>query len=244
MNELIKITEKDGKQLVSARELYKTLGYADGQFSRWGKANISENPFAIEGEDYTGFDTAVEGNLVVDYALVIPFAKKISMMAKTEVGDKIRDYFLECERTSKGLVLSSYQIEDPIKRAEKWIEEQKEKQQLQIELKENEPKVLFANAVIGSKSSCLIGELAKIITQNGYEIGQNRLFQWMRDNKYLGTRGENYNIPLQQFVEQGLFELKKGVRSGNDGVLHTTITVKCSGKGQSYFINKFLGNNK
>lgn len=123
-------------------------------------------------------------------------------------------------------------------------EEQAKRIEAESQIKENEPKVLFANAVIGSKSSCLIGELAKIITQNGYEIGQNRLFQWMRDNKYLGTRGENYNIPLQQFVEQGLFELKKGVRSGNDGVLHTTITVKCSGKGQSYFINKFLGNNK
>lgn len=123
-------------------------------------------------------------------------------------------------------------------------EEQAKRIEAESQIRENEPKVLFANAVIGSKSSCLIGELAKIITQNGYEIGQNRLFQWMRDNKYLGTRGENYNIPLQQFVEQGLFELKKGIRSGNDGVLHTTITVKCSGKGQSYFINKFLGNNK
>lgn len=111
---------------------------------------------------------------------------------------------------------------------------------LETEREQDKPKVAFANAIEASKSSCLIGELAKILTQNGYTIGQNRLFEWMRTNGYLGTKGERYNIPNQQYVEQGLFELKKGVRSGNDGVMHTTITPKITGKGQSYFINKFL----
>lgn len=105
------------------------------------------------------------------------------------------------------------------------------------------PKVLFADAVVGSKSTCLIGELAKIISQNGYPIGQNRLFQWLRENGYLGKHGERYNIPNQQYVEMGLFELKKGVRSGNDGVMKVTMTTKVTGKGQSYFINKFLNRN-
>lgn len=104
----------------------------------------------------------------------------------------------------------------------------------------NAPKVNFANAIVGCKSSCLIGELAKIITQNGTQIGQNRLFQWLRDNGYLGTKGERYNIPNQKYVEQGLFEVKKGVRSGNDGVMITTTTTKITGKGQLYFVNKFL----
>lgn len=103
------------------------------------------------------------------------------------------------------------------------------------------PKVAFANAIIVSKSSCLIGELAKLLTQNGYEIGQNQLFAWMRDNGYLGTKGERRNIPNQRYVEQGLFELKKGVRSGSDGVMKTTITPKVTVKGQEYFINKFIG---
>lgn len=111
---------------------------------------------------------------------------------------------------------------------------------LETEREQDKPKVAFANAIEVSKSSCLIGELAKILTQNGYTIGQNRLFEWMRSHGYLGTKGERYNIPNQQYVEQGLFELKKGVRSGNDGVMHTTITPKITGKGQSYFINKFL----
>lgn len=119
-------------------------------------------------------------------------------------------------------------------------EERQLRQIAEAKIKEDAPKVLFADAVVGSKSTCLIGELAKIISQNGYPIGQNRLFQWMRENGYLGKHGERYNIPNQQYVEMGLFELKKGVRSGNDGVMKVTMTTKVTGKGQSYFINKFL----
>ena len=109
------------------------------------------------------------------------------------------------------------------------------------EIAHNAPKVAFANAIIGSQKSCLVGELAKLLTQNGCKIGQNRLFEWLRKNSYLGTKGERYNIPNQQYIEQGLFELKKGVRSGNDGVMINTITTKVTPKGQQYFVSKFLG---
>lgn len=119
-------------------------------------------------------------------------------------------------------------------------EERQLRQIAEAKIEADAPKVLFADAVVGSKSTCLIGELAKIISQNGYPIGQNRLFQWLRENGYLGKHGERYNIPNQQYVEMGLFELKKGVRSGNDGVMKVTMTTKVTGKGQQYFINKFL----
>lgn len=126
------------------------------------------------------------------------------------------------------------------------IQQEEEMEVLRLEnkkkeetLKEQKPKVVFAEAIVGSKSSCLIGELAKIITQNGYEIGQNRLFAWMRMNHYLGTVGEYYNIPCQKYLEMGLFELKKNVHSQN-GQMVTTITPKVTGKGQQYFVNKFL----
>lgn len=119
-------------------------------------------------------------------------------------------------------------------------EERRLRQIAEAKIEADAPKVLFADAVVGSKSTCLIGELAKIISQNGYPIGQNRLFQWLRDNGYLGKHGERYNIPNQQYVEMGLFELKKGVRSGNDGVMKVTMTTKVTGKGQQYFINKFI----
>lgn len=107
-----------------------------------------------------------------------------------------------------------------------------------------QPAVTFTQAVSGSASSCLIGELAKLINQNGYPIGERRLFKWLRENGYLGTKGERYNIPNQRYIEMGLFELKKGTRSGNNGVMHTTITSKVTGKGQVYFVNKFLTNKK
>ena len=101
------------------------------------------------------------------------------------------------------------------------------------------PKVLFADAVTGSKSTCLIGELAKIITQNGYKIGQNRLFEWMREYGYLGKSGEYYNIPNQRCMEMGLFDVKKTIHDEH-GVLVTKTTTKVTGKGQQYFINMFL----
>lgn len=113
-------------------------------------------------------------------------------------------------------------------------------QEQQAQLEAQAPKVLFTEAVMGSKTSCLIGELAKVITQNGYEIGERRLFKYLRENGYLGRKGERYNIPNQQYIEQGLFELKKGTRSGSNGVMHATITPKVTGKGQVYFVNKFL----
>lgn len=127
------------------------------------------------------------------------------------------------------------------------IKKEEEKEALLLEnqakeeiIKSQAPKVLFTEAVMGSQSSCLIGELAKIITQNGYQIGEKRLFNWLRENNYLGRKGERYNIPNQQYIEQGLFELKKGTRSGSNGIMHTTITPKITGKGQVYFVNKFL----
>ncbi len=109
-------------------------------------------------------------------------------------------------------------------------------------IEEQKPKVFFAQAVETSKSSCLIGELAKIIAQNGYPMGQNRLFRWLKDNKYLidNPGGENNNVPYQQYMERGYFELKKSVLTNPDGSQRITRTTKVTGKGQVYFVNKFL----
>lgn len=124
----------------------------------------------------------------------------------------------------------------------------KEEQQKRIEAErkvtEAAPAVAFTNAVQSANSPCLIGEPAKLIAQNGYSIGGKRSFAWTRDNGYPGKHGERYNIPNQQYVEQGLFELKKGVRSGSNGVLRTAITPKVTGKGRVYFVNKSLGNKE
>ena len=118
-----------------------------------------------------------------------------------------------------------------------------ENKQKQALIEEQKPKVVFADAVVGSTSSCLIGELAKILSQNGYETGEKRLFAWLRANHYLGSYGEYYNIPYQKYIEMGLFELKKNTHSQN-GIMITTATTKVTGKGQQYFINKFLGGHR
>lgn len=118
--------------------------------------------------------------------------------------------------------------------------EQEQRKQLQVENEQMKPKALFADAVSTSNSSILIGQLAKILRQNGVNIGQNRLFAWMRKNGYLGTRGSNRNIPTQRSMELGLFKTKETVINHSDGHTTVNITTKVTGKGQQYFINKFL----
>lgn len=113
--------------------------------------------------------------------------------------------------------------------------------ELQAKVEQDKPKVLFADAVTASHTSILIGDLAKLIRQNGFEIGQNRFFQWLRDNKYLCSNGERYNLPTQKSMEMGLFEVKESTINNPDGSIRTTRTTKVTGKGQAYFVNKFLG---
>jgi len=118
--------------------------------------------------------------------------------------------------------------------------ERAEKELAQSQVKEMAPKALFADAVSTSKRSCLIGELAKILRQNGIEIGQNRLFEWLRAKGYLGVRGEYRNLPTQRGIEMGLFEIKKTTINKPDGTVLVSNTTKVTGKGQIYFVNKFL----
>lgn len=192
-------------------------------------ANFGETPYihSQNGQTYRMYEMTKDGFsfLVMGYT--------------GEKAGKFKEDFITAFNKMEQIVKS--QIPQSFSEALKLAYEQSlkiEEQQKQLEAQA--PKVLFTEAVMGSSSSCLIGELAKIITQNGYEIGEKRLFKYMRENRYLGQKGERYNIPNQQYIEQGLFELKKGTRSGNNGVMHTTITPKVTGKGQVYFVNKFL----
>lgn len=114
----------------------------------------------------------------------------------------------------------------------------------QEQIAADKPKTIFADAVSASKTSILVGDLAKLICQNGYQIGQKRLFQWLRDNGYLIKNGNSKNMPMQRYVENGLFEIKESNVQNPDGSVRTTRTTKVTGKGQIYFINKFIGNKK
>ena len=120
------------------------------------------------------------------------------------------------------------------------VEQVERNEQLETVVQEQKPKVLFADAVSTSDTSILIGQLAKLITQNGHNIGQNRLFEWMRQNGYLGKSGQHYNEPTQYAMERGWFEVKERTVNNPDGSVRITRTTKVTGKGQVYFINKFL----
>lgn len=119
--------------------------------------------------------------------------------------------------------------------AKKTIEQQNE------QIKEMKPKAVFADAVAASHTSILIGDLAKLIKQNGVEIGQKRLFAWLRNNGYLiKQKGTSWNMPTQKSMKQGLFEVKESTSVNPDGSVRINRTTKVTGKGQQYFINKFL----
>ena len=128
------------------------------------------------------------------------------------------------------------------------LTEMKEEKQRRIvaeeKIKADRSKVLFAESVEVSKGSILVGDLAKLIKQNGYEIGQKRLFEWLRANGYLMKSGNSYNMPTQYSMELGPFEVKEHVINNPDGSVRVTRTPKVTGKGQRYFINKFLGDGE
>ena len=201
----------------------------------WAKQNFKH---FRENIDFTSVVTTTLVNNgaereLQDYALTIETAKRIAMMSGTDKGYEIRDYFIKVEQAWNS-------PEMVMKRALEIANKKVEK--LKLENQEMRPKALFADAVSTSNTSILIGQLAKILKQNGVDTGQNRLFTWLRDNGYLGKHGEGYNKPTQKSMELGLMEVKERTINNPDGSIRVTITTKVTGKGQQYFVNKFLGN--
>ena len=131
-----------------------------------------------------------------------------------------------------------------LKMADKTIEQLKtDNKALEQKIEQDKPKTIFADAVSTSHTSILIGDLAKLICQNGVQIGQKRLFEWMRQNNFLIKSGSSKNMPMQRYVEQGLFEIKESNVQNPDGSVRITKTTKVTGKGQIYFVNQFLRGN-
>lgn len=236
MRELIKITTNENVSVVSARELHKFLGVSE-RFSTWIDRQFQYG--FEEGNDYAGckeFNTLANQELQ-DYALKLDCAKEISMIQRSEKGKEARKYFIECEKKlknkfnlpttfSEALLLASKQAEK-IEKQNLLIENQKEV------IKKNEPKVTFANSVIGSTNSILIRQFAKDLCDDNFTIGQNKLFEWFRAKKYLNRDNE----PYQNYVDMGLFEvITRSVGSGYE--TFTTKTTKITGKGQVYFAKK------
>lgn len=182
-------------------------------------------------------------------------AKELCMIQRTDIGKRCRNYFIECEEQlkqyggfaipqtmSQALSLAAQQAEQ-IERQQALLEENRQviTQQEQT-ITEQRPKVLFADAVANSRKSILIGELAKILRQNGILTGQNRLFAWLREKGFLCAFGRNRNQPTQRAMEMGLFEIKKTTIQKPTGETLVSTTPMVTGHGQIYFINKFLDN--
>ncbi|WP_144781084.1 phage antirepressor KilAC domain-containing protein [Macrococcoides caseolyticum] len=235
MNQLVPIQENDnGEVVVSGRTLHKALEIKT-RYDNWFK-RMTEYGFE-ENIDYIATVqkwTTAQGNLTqhTDHIIKLDMAKEISMIQRSEPGKKARQYFIQVEKawnSPEMIMKRALQIAD------------KKIIALEEQIKLDKPKTIFADAVAASKTSILVGELAKLLKQNGVEIGQKRLFEYLRENGFLIKRkGTDYNMPTQYSMERGLFEIKETSITHSDGHVSISKTPKVTGKGQQYFINKFL----
>ncbi|EIB6790130.1 phage antirepressor KilAC domain-containing protein [Enterococcus faecalis] len=236
MNQLIKVTTNENdEQLVSARDLYGFLGIKK-RFSAWWK---QYDEMFIKEEDFTSVPggTPVSGGngniqYVSDYVLKLDVAKHISMLTKTEKGKEARKYFIQLEKFWNSPEMVT-------KRALKF--QQKKIEKLELENQELRPKALFADAVSASETSISVNDMAKILKQNGFDIGQNRLFDWLRKRGYLiKRRGTSFNVPTQRSMELKIFEIKETTIVHSNGQTSIKKTPKITGKGQRYILDKFF----
>jgi anti-repressor protein len=248
MEEIIKINYDAEQPTVSARELHEGLEIKTA-FKDWFP-RMAEYGFEI-GKDFNMLKNErvqIEGSRevkreIVDYQISVDMAKQICMIQRSEKGRQYRQYFLDLE---KAWNTPEQVMARALKMAGKTIDKLKSQNTVLLEdVQRMKPKEIFADAVATSHTSILIGDLAKLIKQNGVDIGQKRLFSWLRDNGYLIKRnGSEWNMPTQRSMEAGLFEVKESTVNNPDGSVRINKTTKVTGKGQQYFINKFLRREK
>jgi len=243
MNNLIPVNYDGEKQTVSGRSLHEFLEvgtHFKDWFPRMCEYGFTEgidfNPLKIEQVQIEGSREVTRAT--VDYQLTIEMAKELAMLQRTEKGKQARQYFIQLEKawnSPEALMARALKMADV-----KILEYKNAVFQLEGKIEAQRPKVIFAEALEVSNNTILIGELAKILRQNGVEIGQNRLFEKLREDGYLIQRkGESFNQPTQRSMELGLLEIRKRTINNPDGSVRATTTTKVSGKGQIYFVNKF-----
>ena len=234
MNEVITVTLNDNHEpVVSGRQLHEALEvktkYADW-FNRMIDYGFAENQdfLLLKNEQQTGRG----GHNKVDHIIKLDMAKEIAMIQRTERGKQVRQYFIQVEK--------DFNSPEKIMARALLMADQKV-HKLEAKIEADRPKVLFAEAVSASHTSILVGELAKLLKQNGVDIGATRLFSWLRAHGYLIKRnGRDWNMPTQKSVEMGLVRVKETSITHADGHITVSKTPLVTGKGQQYFINKFL----
>lgn len=238
----IRTVEKDGEPWFVGKDVATVLGYTD---------TINAIKRHVDSEDKTGCQIATQFGIKETtilnesglYSLILssklPNAKKFKRWVTSVVLPSIRKHgaYMTDQTLEQALTSPDFLIQ----LATQLKEEKEQRKQLEAKVEQDKPKVLFADSVSASKSSILVGELAKILKQNGVDTGQLRLFAWLRENGYLIKReGSDYNMPTQKSAEMGLFEVKQTVITHSDGHITTNKTPKVTGKGQVYFVNKFM----
>ena len=244
MNELIQVNYDNDRPTVLARDLHEFLEVQTPYhkwFPRMCEYGFSENiDYMMMDKNVLRSDGTKMPQIQHDAQLTIEMAKEICMLQRNERGKQARQYFIQLEKdwNSPELVMAR-----ALKMANSRIGSLEERTiHLEQKIEQDKPKVLFADAVSTSQDTILIGDLAKVLRQNGVEMGQTRLFQWLRENGYLiKQKGSAYNMPTQKSMELGLFKIKETCVTHSDG--HTSInrTPKVTGKGQVYLLNKILG---
>lgn len=239
MENLIPVNYDAEQPTVSARDLYTGLEIKSNfttWFDRMCEYGFTKNDYK---KCFPNLESGCNGGQnMVDYQISVDMAKQICMIQRSEKGRLYRQYFLDLE---KAWNTPEQVFARALRMADKTIESLKADNTALLENVERmRPKEVFADAVSASRTSILVGELAKLLKQNGIEIGQRRLFSWMRENGFLVKRGSSMNMPTQKGMELGLFEIKEGSYINGVGENIITKTTKVTGKGQQYFINKFL----
>lgn len=233
MEELIKITEKNGQQVVSARELHKFLENPDN-VNTWFKRQC-EYGFE-DGKDFIAVSQeSTGGRPSIDYALTLDCAKEISMIQRTEKGKQARRYFIEMEKIAKDLQEINPRVPKTFREALLLAAEQQEvieKQAIQIEVMK--PKEQFFDQVTGSSTAFDMADVAKVCNLG---IGRNTMFQFLRDQKIL----RDNNTPMQQYVDCGYFRVIESKYNKPDGSVHISLKTVVYQKGIDFIIKRFVG---
>lgn len=243
-NELINIINKEGTMVVSSREVAENFEKRHDKVLRAIDDKISQNP--ILGSDKYFIETNYKAGTGKEYKEYLLTRDGFSFLVMGFTGAKADEWklkyidaFNKMEKViTQGLPLTYKEA------LQQLIEKEEAKEKLQLAYEEMKPKAMFAEAVESSKTSILVGDMAKILKQNGIDIGQNRFFEYLRQNGYLcSKKGDMYNTPTQRSMESGLFEIKETTIHNPDGSITIRKTPKVTGKGQTYFVNKLLNVN-
>ena len=231
----LRTLEIDGEPWFVGKDVAEALGYGEG------KSPINAVANHVDEEDKGVTELMTPGGM--QKVTIInesgPSAKAFKRWITSEVIPSIRQHggYLTPDKLEEALL----NPDTLINLATALKQEREKRQALEEQRKIDHPKVLFADAVSASKNSILVGELAKLLKQNGVDIGPNRLFNWLRQNGFLiSRRGTDYNMPTQRAMEAGLFEIKENAVTHSDGHITVSKTPKVTGKGQQYFVTRFL----